>query len=82
MKQQERSSIHVGLKFTSLDFAADGEIVAIREQANEIDIKVTDTQGHAHIEKNMNLANIRNMFKNGVFIPVDPKKGKVNISII
>lgn len=80
MRQQERSNIHVGLKFTSLDFAADGEIVAIREAENEIDIKLTSTEGHAHIEKNWNLGNIKNMFKNGVFIPVDPKE--VNISII
>lgn len=78
--KQEPNKIHVGLKFTSLDFAADGEIVAIREAANEIDIKLTDTQGHARIEKNWNLGNIKNMFKNGVFIPVDPKE--VNISFI
>ncbi len=82
MRQQEQNKIHVGLKFTSLDFAADGEIAAIREEANEVDLKLTSTEGHAHIEKNMNLANIKNMFKNGVFIPVDPKKDKVNISII
>lgn len=80
MRQQERDKIHVGLKFTSLDFAADGEIVAIREELNEIDIKLTDTQGHAHIEKGWNLANVKNMFKNGVFTPVDPNE--VNISFI
>lgn len=81
MRQPEPNKIHVGLKFTSLDFAADGEIVAIREEVNEIDIKLTDTQGHAHIEKNWDLGNIKTMFKNGTFTPVDPKK-EINISII
>lgn len=82
MKQQERDKIFVGLKFTSLDFAADGEIVAIREGANEVDVRVTDTQGHARVEKGWNLENVKDSFNKGVFIPIDPEKLKVNISII
>ncbi len=82
MRQLEQDRLYVGLKFTSFDFAADGEIVAIREEANEVDVRVTDTQGHARVEKNWNLENVKDSFKKGVFIPIDPEKEKVNISVI
>lgn len=80
MKQPERDKIYVGLKFTSIHFAADGEIVAIRGDVNEIDVRLTDTQGHARIEKGWNLQHTKWGFERGEYKTVDPKE--VNISII
>lgn len=80
MKQPERNSIHVGLKFTSLHFSADAEVAAIREQANEVDVKLTTSEGHARIEKGWNLQHVKWGFDKGEYIPIDPKE--VNISII
>lgn len=82
MKQPERDKIYVGLKFASIHFAAAGEIVAIREDINEIDIRLTDTQGHARIEKGWNLQHTKCGFERGEYLPIDPEKDKVNISII
>lgn len=80
MKQPERSSIHVGLKFKSVHFSADAEVVAIRESANEVDVKLTSSEGFAHIEKGWNLQHTKWGFERGEYKPVDPKE--VNISII
>lgn len=80
MKPQEPNKIYVGLKFKSGHFSADAEIVAIREQANEIDVKLTSSEGHARIEKDWNLQHVKWGFERGEYIPVDPKE--VNISII
>lgn len=80
MRQPERNNIQVGLKFKSVHFSADAEVVAIREAANEIDVKLTSSEGFAHIEKGWNLQHIKRGFERGEYIPVDPKE--VNISII
>jgi len=79
MRQPELNKIHVGLKFKSVHFSADAEIVAIREQDNEIDVKLTSAEGHAHIDKGWSLQHTKWGFERGVYIPVDPKE--VNISI-
>lgn len=81
MRQQEPNKIHVGLQFKSLHFSADAEVVAVREVANEVDVKLTNSEGHARVEKNWNLQYTKCGFERGEYIPVDPKK-EVNISII
>lgn len=48
MKQPEQNKIHVGLKFKSVHFSADAEVVAVREAASEVDVKLTSSEGHAH----------------------------------
>ena len=80
MRQLEPNKIHVGLKFKSTHFSADAEVVAIRESANEIDVKLTSSEGHAHIDKGWNLEHTKWGFERGEYIPVDPKE--VNISFI
>lgn len=80
MRQPEPNKIHVGLKFKSVHFSADAEVVAIREAANEIDVKLTSSEGFAHIDKGWNLQHTKWGFDRGEYIPVDPKE--VNISII
>lgn len=82
MRQPERNIIYVGLKFTSVHFSMDAEIVAIREGTNEIDVKLTSSEGFAHVEKGWNLQHTKWGFEQGEYIPVDPEKDKVNISII
>lgn len=81
MKQPEQNKIYVGLKFKSVHFSADAEVVAIREQANEVDVKLTSSEGHARIEKGWNFQHTQWGFERGEYTPVDPKKDKVNISI-
>jgi hypothetical protein len=80
MRQPEPNKIHVGLKFKSTHFSADAEVVAIREAANEIDVMLTSSEGHAHIEKGWNLQHTKWGFERGEYTPVDPKE--VNISFI
>lgn len=80
MKQPEQNKIYVGLKFTSVHFSADAEVVAVREQANEVDVKLTTSEGHAHIHKGWNLQHTKWGFERGEYKPIDPKE--VNISII
>ena len=80
MRQQEPNKIHVGLKFKSVHFSADAEVVAIREAANEIDVKLTSSEGFAHIEKSWDLQYTKTRFECGEYIPIDPKE--VNISVI
>lgn len=82
MRQQEQNKINVGLKFKSVHFSDDAEIVAIREQANEVDVKLTSSQGFARIEKGWNLQHTKWGFERGEYMPVDPEKEKVNISVI
>lgn len=78
--RQPENKIHVGLKFKSVHFSADAEIVAIREEANQVDVKLTSSEGHARVEKDWNLQHTKWGFERGEYIPVDPKE--VNISII
>lgn len=80
MKQQEQNKIYLGLKFKSVHFSADAEVVAVRETANEVDVKLTSSEGHARIEKNWNLQHVKWGFERGEYKPVDPKE--VNISFI
>lgn len=80
MRQQEHDIIRVGLKFKSQYFAADAEIVAIRDHNNEVDVKLISSEGHAHIER-WDLQYTKSRFDCGEYIPVDLKK-KINISII
>lgn len=80
MKQQEQNKIYVGLKFTSVHFSADGEVVAIRETSNEVDVKLISSEGFAHIEIGWDLRYTKTRFECGEYIPIDPKE--VNISII
>lgn len=80
MKPAEHNKIQVGLKFKTVHFSADAEVVAIREAANEVDVKLTSSEGFAHIEKNWNLQHMKWGFERGEYKPVDPKE--VNISII
>lgn len=80
--RQQLNSVHVGLKFTSVHFSASAEIVAIREVANEVDVKLTSSEGHARIEKDWNLQHTKWGFERGEYIPIDPEKEKVNISVI
>lgn len=80
MKQPDK--IYVGLKFTSLHFSASAEVVAIREDVNEVDVKLISSEGHARIVKGWNLQHTKLMFDRGEYTPVDPEKEKVNISII
>lgn len=81
MRQLEQNKIHIGLKFKSVHFSADAEIVAIREEANQVDVKLTSSEGHARVEKDWNIQRTRWGFERGEYISVDPKK-EVNISII
>jgi hypothetical protein len=78
----QQNNIHVGLKFTSCHFSDDAEIVAVREQNNEVDVKLISSQGHARIETGWNLQHTRWGFERGEYKSVDPEKEKVNISII
>lgn len=80
MRQPERDKIHVGLKFKSLHFSADAEVVAIREAANEVDVKLISSEGHARIASDWNLKHVKQRFDCGEYFPIDPKE--VNISII
>jgi hypothetical protein len=82
MRQPERNSIYVGLKFTSVHFSADAEVAAIREQNNEVDVKLTSSEGHARVERGWNLQHTKWGFDRGEYTPIDPEKDKVNISII
>ena len=78
--KQEQNKIYVGLKFKSVHFSADAEVVAVRESANEVDVKLTSSEGHSHIDKGWNLQHVKWGFERGEYKPVDPKG--VNISII
>lgn len=80
MKQPEPNKIHVGLKFTSVHFSASAEVVAVREAENEVDVKLTSSEGFAHVEKGWNLQHTKWGFERGEYMPVDPKE--VNISFI
>ena len=80
--RQEPNKIYVGLKFKSVHFSADAEVVAVHEAANEVDVKLTSSEGHAHIEKGWNLQHTKWGFERGEYIPVDPVKDKVDISVI
>lgn len=82
MRQPEQNKIYVGLKFKSVHFSADAEVVAVREAANEVDVKLTSSEGHARIEKGWNLKHMKLGFERSEHKPVDPAKDKVNISII
>ena len=82
MRQPERNTLRVGLKFTSVHFSADAEIVAIREDTNQVDVRLTSSEGHASVEKDWNLQHTKWGFERGEYIPVDPEKAKVNISFI
>lgn len=80
MRQQETIRICIGLKFKSVHFSADAEVVDIREAANEIDVRLTSSEGFAHIEKGWNLQHTKWGFERGEYKPVE--KDEVNISII
>jgi hypothetical protein len=59
-------TITPGLKFKSYSFAADAEVVSVRPDRNEADIKFTTTEGHAWIEPNKSLLRLRDAFTLGI----------------
>jgi len=81
MMRPDQNTIRVGLKFTSVHFSADAEVVAIQEEVNEVDVKLTSTEGHARVEKGWNLQHTKWGFERGEYKAIDPEKDKVNISI-
>lgn len=80
MKHIEKNSIYVGLKFTSVHFSDDAEIVAVRESANEVDVKLTTSEGHARVEKGWNLQHTKWGFERGEY--KEAPKSDFNISVI
>lgn len=72
MRHHERSIVQVGVKFTSIHFSADAEIVAVREAANEVDVQLTTSEGHARIEKGWNLQHTKWGFERGDYKVVPP----------
>lgn len=64
--------INIGLKFRSTSFADTVEIVEIRQ--NEVDIRITTSQGFSRIEKNWNLEYIKACFeRKECYIPEEDK---------
>lgn len=71
----------VGLKFTATSFGSlDREVYAIREERNEVDIILIPSDGHAWLEKNLNIDDIKLLFERKEYIITEPNE--VNISVI
>lgn len=60
-----------GLKFTSIHFRAEAEIMRIRTAENEVDVVLTPSDGHAWEEKSWSLQHMKAGFERGEYIPED-----------
>lgn len=76
----QRDIVTPGQKFTSRHFSASAEIVAVRPEANEVDVRLTSSELHAQ-QHTWNLQHVKAQFECGHYVPVDPEKDKVNISV-
>lgn len=68
------TEIKKGMIFTSKLFSAKGEVSAIREEANEVDIIFSPSDGHDWIQKDMNLQQLKDCFQRGDHIKRDQRE--------
>lgn len=73
--------IHKGLKFISTTFSAKAEVVDVREDKNEVDVKIIPSDGNEYIEKGWNLKRFKRGFENGDFQVYKQNDADRNISV-
>jgi hypothetical protein len=79
MRRSEQTLFTIGTKFTSTTFTDAAEVVAIREDLNEVDVMLTTSENHSRVEKKWNLEHVRSAFARGEYKPKEKETFTIGV---